>query len=248
MAQLSGPEIKRQMGIPNPTNPDSKPNIIITPFNEDYLGSNSYDLHLNSVLKVYADSLPRGLKPFIDISDKLDDNGNIDRSKLSMRDNFTSWRYYLKYLFVRSAYDNRNPRYFIDPFVKKKPTIDFEIPRGGALLLPGIGYLGSTEEYTETYRLFPYIDGKSSTGRNFIINHHTAGRGDDGFCGNWTLEMQFVYPTLIKPLMPIGQTYYEEFIGERKPYNTNPNSHYNGQSGATVAAELKVAEFGDKAK
>ncbi|MDR2412725.1 MAG: hypothetical protein LBD50_00755 [Rickettsiales bacterium] len=217
------------MSTPNPDNPNGKPDIIIQPFDPNSLGSNSYDLHLNKMLKVYTRTLPKGMTPAIKYT---------EGKKYSMRDNFTSFGYYLRYLLDRSKYDIRNPKYFIDPRDRKKETIDLEIPESGLILLPGIGYLGSTEEWTETYRLFPQIDGKSSTGRNFILNHHTAGRGDDGFCGTWTLEIQVLYPTMVFPLMPFGQIYYEEFIGDRKPYNENPNSHYNGQKGPTPAAEI----------
>ena len=122
-------------------------------------------------------------------------------------------------------------------------TVDIKIPDTGLILSPTIGYLGSTLEYTETRNLFPYIDGKSSIGRNFILNHHTAGRGDDGFCGEWTLEIRTLYPTVVYPYMRIGQIYYEEFIGDRKPYNKNTTSHYNGQRGPTPAAPIPIDRF-----
>jgi len=114
------------------------------------------------------------------------------------------------------------------------------------ILSPAIGYLGHTVEYTETYNLFPYIDGKSSVGRNFILNHHTAGRGDDGFCGQWTLEIKTLYPTVVYPDMRIGQIYYEEFTGARKPYNQNTTSHYNGQMGPTPAAIIPIENICDR--
>ena len=73
-----------------------------------------------------------------------------------------------------------------------------------------------------------------------MLNHHTAGRGDDGFCGQWTLEIRVLCPTLVMPYMRIGQIYYEQFRGKRKPYDENPHSHYNAQSGPTPAAPLKM--------
>ena len=54
--QLTGPEILRRMQLQNPRNPDGKPDITITPFDEKCLGSNSYDLHLGSQLKIYKNS------------------------------------------------------------------------------------------------------------------------------------------------------------------------------------------------
>ena len=141
-------------------------------------------------------------------------------------------------------YDIRNPQYLIDPTnPAHHETIDIKIPEGGLILSPYVGYLGSTVEYTETRNLFPYIDGKSSVGRNFILNHHTAGRGDDGFCGEWTLEIRVLYPTVVYPYMRIGQIYYEKFEGERMPYDKNIHSHYNGQRGPTAAAIIPIDSF-----
>ena len=231
--QLSGPEILRQMQSPNPVNPDSKPNIIIKPFDERCLGSNSYDLHLSPKFKVYKNTIPDGMRPFIPYNPK---------KKYSIRNWFTRELNYWRFHDCKEKYDFRNPEFLIDP-TKKNKTIEFEIPETGAILNPQFGYLASTVEYTETYNLFPYIDGKSSLGRNFILNHHTAGRGDDGFCGTWTLEIRVLYPTVVYPYMRIGQIYYEEFKGDRKQYNQNPASHYNGQKGPTPAAPVQIDWF-----
>lgn len=233
--QLSGPEILRQMKLNNPGNPGKygRPNIIIKPFDERCLGSNSYDLHLSPTFKVYKNTIPQGMRPFIPYEpDK----------EYSMADWFLSCVGYTLYKRAPLEYDFRNPKFLIDP-TKEKETIDFEIPETGAILNPQFGYLASTVEYTETYNLFPYIDGKSSIGRNFILNHHTAGRGDDGFCGTWTLEIRVLHPTVVYPYMRIGQIYYDEFKGERKQYNKNPFSHYNGQNGPTAAAPVVIDSF-----
>ena len=235
--QLSGPEILRQMRLNNPSNPGEygKPNIIIEPFDERCLGSNSYDLHLSPVFKVYKNTIPNGMRPYIPYE---------SGKKYSMRDWFDEpAKYYnINEELKKEIYDFRNPKFLIDP-TKEKETIEFEIPETGAILNPQFGYLASTVEYTETYNLFPYIDGKSSIGRIFILNHHTAGRGDDGFCGTWTLEIHVLYPTVVYPYMRIGQIYYDEFRGERKQYNQNPSSHYNGQKGPTAAAPVPVDLF-----
>lgn len=235
--QLSGPEILRRMKLNNPHNPGEygRSDIIIEPFDERCLGSNSYDLHLSPVFRVYKNTIPYGMKPVIAYE---------PGKKYSMRDWFfdTEKGAYKKYLKGSQEYDFRNPKFLIDP-TKSNETIEFEIPATGAILNPQFGYLASTVEYTENYNLFPYIDGKSSLGRNFILNHHTAGRGDDGFCGTWTLEIRVLVPTVVYPYMRIGQIYYEEFTGARKQYNTNPSSHYNGQMGPTPAAPVPVDLF-----
>ena len=233
--QLSGPEIKKQINTPNPCNPNGSSNIVIVPFDERCLGSNSYDLHLSPIFKVYKDTIPYGMKAYIKYS---------EGKKFSMRDWFfdNAEQAYDKFLQGYPEYDFRNPNLLIDP-TKEKETIEFKIPDTGAILNPQFGYLASTVEYTETYKLFPYIDGKSSLGRNFVLNHHTAGRGDDGFCGTWTLEIRVLYPTVVYPYMRIGQIYYDEFRGERKPYHKNSVSHYNKQHGPTPASPIAIDWF-----
>ena len=231
--QLTGPEIQRIMNIPNPNNPNGQPDIVITPFFDECLGSNSYDLHLSPVLKVYEHTLPHNMKPIIEY------DPNKPMREYSMSNWFEKFSTYEDYMLRPHLYDPRNPRCLLDP-AKKNETIEVKIPESGAILNPFVGYLGSTVEHTETYNLFPYIDGKSSIGRNFILNHHTAGRGDDGFVGHWTLEIRVLYPTVVYPGMRIGQIYYEQFVGERKPYNENKASHYRNQIGATAAAPVPV--------
>ena len=228
--QLTGPEIKKIMQIPNKNNPNKTPDIVITPFFEDCLGSNSYDLHLAPVLKVYKNTIPNGMKPVIEYN---------ENQRYSMRDWFYDPWSYEDYTLRPANYDPRNPKFLLAP-AKQNETIEIKIPENGVILNPFVGYLGSTVEYTETYNLFPYIDGKSSVGRNFILNHHTAGRGDDGFCGRWTLEIRTLYPTVVYPGMRIGQIYYEQFVGKRKPYHKNPTSHYRNQTTATPAAPIPV--------
>lgn len=227
--QLTGPEILRRMQANNP-------DIIIEPFDLRCLGSNSYDLHLADTLRVYKHTIPTGMKPAIKYKGApiLHD----------MSDWFETDTAYTLFEKNPEIYDIRNPRYLIDPTnPEHHKTIDIKIPETGLILSPVIGYLGATVEYTETRNLFPYIDGKSSVGRNFILNHHTAGRGDDGFCGEWTLEIRVLYPTVVYPNMRIGQIYYERSSGNRMPYDKNPASHYNGQRGPTAAAVIPIDNF-----
>lgn len=72
----------------------------------------------------------------------------------------------------------------------KTEYMEYIIPDEGFVLEEGVLYLSETLEYTETHGyLVPFIEGKSSVGRNGIAVHVTAGFGDIGFCGNWTLEI-----------------------------------------------------------
>ena len=92
-------------------------------------------------------------------------------------------------------------------------TVTLDIPREGLVLKPGILYLGSTIEYTETHNFVPMIEGKSSIGRLGIDIHKTAGFGDLSFKGRWTLEITVTQPVRIYPEMRIAQIYYLSPLG-----------------------------------
>lgn len=74
------------------------------------------------------------------------------------------------------------------------PTRRLRIPAEGLVLEPGRLYLGRTIERTETRGLVPQLQGRSSTGRLGLSVHVTAGFGDIGFRGFWTLELTVVEP------------------------------------------------------
>jgi len=93
-----------------------------------------------------------------------------------------------------------------------------KIPKQGFLLQPGNLYLGNTIEYTETHTYVPRIDGRSSIGRLGIFVHVTAGFGDIGFCGNWTLEITCIHPVILYPNMKICQISYHDKKGYICPY------------------------------
>ena len=103
----------------------------------------------------------------------------------------------------------------------------FEIPEAGFVLQPGKLYLGVTQEYTETHRCVPFLEGKSSVGRLGIDIHATAGKGDVGFCNTWTLEISCTQPVRVYAGMPIGQLIYFEVRGQiSNYYNRKANAKY----------------------
>jgi dCTP deaminase len=107
----------------------------------------------------------------------------------------------------------------------------FEIPPEGFVLQTDTLYLGVIEEYTETHKHVPFLEGKSSTGRLGIDIHATAGKGDVGFCNTWTLEITASQPVRIYAGMPIGQLIYFVVQGEiLNPYNKKHNAKYNDRS------------------
>jgi len=104
---------------------------------------------------------------------------------------------------------------------------EFRIPRDGYVLIPGQLYLGVTEEYTETHGFVPFLEGKSSVGRLGIDIHSTAGKGDEGFCNYWTLEMSVKLPVRIYAGMPVGQLIYFEISGRvQRSYSEKRSAKY----------------------
>ncbi|TWT48694.1 dCTP deaminase [Botrimarina hoheduenensis] len=92
------------------------------------------------------------------------------------------------------------------------------IPPEGLVLSTNQLYLGRTVERTTTHNLVPQIEGRSSIGRLGLFVHVTAGFGDVGFSGYWTLEMFAVQPVRIYAGVPICQIFYHELTGEVTEY------------------------------
>lgn len=114
----------------------------------------------------------------------------------------------------------------LDPKVDN-PYVNMVIPEEGFILQPGELYLAQTHEYTETRNLVPVISGRSSTGRLGLHVHITAGYGDIGFKGHWTLELAVIRPLRIYPLLPIAQIYYNTVVG----YVAEYRGKYQGNQG-----------------
>jgi dCTP deaminase len=109
---------------------------------------------------------------------------------------------------------------------KHNKIIHFKIPKEGFIIKPGVLYLGSTLEYTETHLHVPFLEGKSSTGRLGINIHATAGKGDVGFCNHWTLEMSCIHPVKVYAGMPIGQIIYMTAGDCLVPYSSKVSAKY----------------------
>lgn len=99
------------------------------------------------------------------------------------------------------------------------------IPPEGLVLNPQQLYLGRTVERTVTHNLVPMIEGRSSIGRLGLFVHVTAGFGDVGFAGYWTLEMFAVQPIRIYPNVPICQIFYHQICGEITEYQSDKYQH-----------------------
>ena len=114
------------------------------------------------------------------------------------------------------VYENKNLDMKIRNQVQK-----LSIPKEGIILEPNKLYLGRTQEYTKTYNYVPMLEGRSSIGRLGLFIHVTAGFGDVGFEGYWTLEIFCVQPIRIYSGVEICQIYYHSIDGEHNSYISN---------------------------
>ncbi|MBI1387019.1 MAG: dCTP deaminase [bacterium] len=102
------------------------------------------------------------------------------------------------------------------------------IPDEGFVLESNRLYLGRTLEYTKTDTFVPMLEGRSSIGRLGLFVHVTAGFGDVGFAGYWTLEMFCVQPIRVYPGVQICQIYYHGIEGEFTKYNSGKYQNNQG--------------------
>ncbi len=115
------------------------------------------------------------------------------------------------------------------------------IPKDGLVLEPNKLYLGRTNEYTKTDRYVPMLEGRSSTGRLGLFIHVTAGFGDVGFAGYWTLEIFCVQPIRIYPDVEICQIYYHDIDGEYDLYSSGKYQNNND-----IQPSLMYKDFEEK--
>lgn len=115
------------------------------------------------------------------------------------------------------------------------------IPPEGLRLEPGRLYLGRTKEYTRTEGLVPMLEGRSSVGRLGLFIHVTAGFGDVGFAGYWTLEIFCVQPLILYPDVEICQIYYHTLLGDHKPYTSGKY-----QNNTSIQPSLLFRDFEKK--
>ena len=113
------------------------------------------------------------------------------------------------------------------------------IPSDGLVLETNRLYLGRTVEYTETKDLVPMLEGRSSIGRLGLFVHVTAGFGDVGFKGFWTLEIFCIQPVKIYPSVEICQVYYHTIEGEIKNYSSQKYQNNQGIQSSLLFKDFK---------
>jgi dCTP deaminase len=123
------------------------------------------------------------------------------------------------------------------------PSRKIAIPEEGLILKPGELYLGRTREYTETHGLVPLLEGRSSIGRLGIFIHATAGFGDIGFKGYWTLEISVIRAVRIYAGVDVCQIFYHPVDGA---YDTYAKGKYQGNR--EIQTSMIWKDFIDKKK
>ncbi|WP_302826528.1 dCTP deaminase [Anaerofustis stercorihominis] len=111
---------------------------------------------------------------------------------------------------------------------KENKASKIVIPKDGLILEPNKLYLGRTNEFTKTDKFVPMLEGRSSTGRLGLFIHVTAGFGDIGFAGYWTLEIFCVQPIKIYPNVEICQIYFHDIHGDYDLYSSGKYQNNTG--------------------
>ena len=128
---------------------------------------------------------------------------------------------------------------------KVNRTRRITIPKKGLILQPNQLYLARTVERTETHNLVPMIEGRSSIGRLGLFVHVTAGFGDVGFEGYWTLEMFAVQPIRVYPFVPICQIFYHQIVGDITEYRSDKYQHNRDIQPSLLFKELNPGAEND---
>jgi dCTP deaminase len=117
--------------------------------------------------------------------------------------------------------------------------------RYGIILKPGKLYLMHTVERIGSKTLVSVIDGKSSIGRLGICVHLTAGYGDPGFLGQYTLEVTCVREVIVYPGMRFAQVRFHTMeLGGLEP--TQYEGNYVGATAEGPVPSKSWKQFEDK--
>lgn len=130
-----------------------------------------------------------------------------------------------------------------NPLDPKEPlqTVDVEV-LDSFIIYPGILYLMHTLEQIHTDKYVSVLDGKSSIGRLGVVVHLTAGYGDPGFDGQYTLEVSCIHPVILYPGMKIAQMRFHLMHGElNTSYATK--GHYVGDKALGAIPSMAHKQF-----
>ncbi len=210
---LSGLEIAAQVA--------AKRIRIDPPLDSRRLNPASYDLLLGSKVAVYRNSV------------YFESNGSLAYPKDDADAQF--YAYNGRHLHGPSGngvLDSRKP----------SEVWNFEMnAETGWFLRPGVGYLMHTADRIGTDDFVPVLDGKSSLGRLFLTAHVTAGYGDPGFNGQYTLEVVVTQPVIVYPGMRFCQIRFHTMVGPRVDYAAQ--GHYVGKLAEGPVPSMSWKQF-----
>ncbi len=200
--------------------------IEIDPFNPAHVNPASYDLTLGDEVMIY--------KRWVGYDENYDSRGpsGLETSRADV-------------IGPRDGSDLYRPHTDLVLDSREEPnTAKFKIhPEAGWILKPGIGYLMHTAERVHTKRYVPVLDGKSSIGRLFIVVHVTAGYGDPGFNGQYTLEVTVTHPVKVYPGMKIAQMRFHTIAGPDAPLDRIYDGNYTGTDARGPVASKAFRQF-----
>lgn len=143
------------------------------------------------------------------------------------------------YIPVELVYRETLDSYIVSPLddplgtildmAKENKFYEIEIPDEGVILVPGILYLGMTNEKAGSDHFIPMYEGRSSLARLGIQSHLSAGFGDICFKSNWTLEISVIHPTKIYHSSRIGQVYFHKVDEDARLSLIDNNKFYAGK-------------------
>lgn len=134
----------------------------------------------------------------------------------------------------------------LDSKVKNRLTV-LQMATSGFTIYPGFLYLMHTLERVCTRKYVPVLDGKSSIGRLGVLVHVTAGYGDPGFDGQYTLEVAtLAHPVVLYPGMRIAQMRFHTVSGEVATYQRF--GHYTGAHAVGPVRSASWRQFPPKVK
>jgi dCTP deaminase len=118
--------------------------------------------------------------------------------------------------------------------------LDVNMQNGEWLLRPGRLYLGTTAETVGSDYYVPIMHGRSTPARSGFSPIVSAGYGDVGFIGKWTLEITtHAHPVVIRPGDRIAQIEFQEVTDNSRLYSAKggKSGTYAGQDGVRAGKE-----------
>ena len=192
-------------------------NIHISPYVKENVQPASIDLRLGSGVKLYSSQVD-----YDPVMEKR--SGDMQGSS------------------VRAAIQGSSLEHHALNPAKPLATHNLVMDKNGFLLQPGFLYLMHTLEIVHTDKYVSVLDGKSSIGRLGVVVHLTAGYGDPGFSGQYTLEVTCVHPVILFPGMKIAQMRFHHMEGSPL-MNYASKGHYVGEGALGAVPSMAYKQF-----